>query len=790
MTIKAKLIANGLVTAVIIVFISLSSFSSMSFIQEKLSYLTEKSTPFQMRTVEIQRELQRSVTDLLKVNAARNLKEYSTFRAEAEKSLGNVQKTQDLLYNMNIATGRLTLSEELGPIARELFTATEARINGDISANAANAKISQRMEESATRLKALESHINTLQANRSTAFAGALENTGRLSARLRGLEKLHGQIKDLLPALANVHDAHDTSAFLIARGKVRTLLAAAAMHEQSNSISSDIKSLPYDINEFIQFQAAVCIQKDDDSKKWATESLKELIENLNRMRLSLSQEIELDSDHLEIEAGRQGYIFKQSYIANTVLLANSELVAAGLMATGKINRLFNLDSPAALELLSSEIRTIFSKIGASEQKVARSLAALNAGNELKLLHAASDSLAAIRTEFYSPTGIVATLKKKMAAAEQANRSKDKLHAIVVQQSATADSHVAAARNEQEKAITEVNGMTRRSISQIGSIVSVMIVIGMLISFWIYRSVMRPLRVVLNAVRSQQALANENAVLAEAVAGGDLSRKVIISEAIMIDREQTEKDEMWMVLKAVVGMSEAQVKLDKAFAGMTASLCNSRDEEARRDRLKSGLYELAKILRAEQRTAELGDKVLSFLAAFLDAGVAVLYLYDDKHKMLKPVSTYAVPSSKRLNAGFRLGEGLPGQAALDRKNIYLNSMPHDYLQISSALGNAEPLHAAIMPILHNDTLIGVLELGSFKRFSDEDYEFITLSLEGIAIAFNINLSRQRINNLLAESHARTELLRARHDKLHRGYEELEEQARMHSERPVSSIGKPV
>lgn len=70
MTIKAKLIINALLTTAIIIAISLASFFSMRFLQEKLSYLTENSTPFQIRTTELQRELQLCITTLIKVNAA------------------------------------------------------------------------------------------------------------------------------------------------------------------------------------------------------------------------------------------------------------------------------------------------------------------------------------------------------------------------------------------------------------------------------------------------------------------------------------------------------------------------------------------------------------------------------------------------------------------------------------------------------------------------------------------------------------------------------------------------
>jgi len=775
MTIKTKLIANGLVTAGIIVFISLSSFSSMRFIQDKLMYLTAKSAPFQIRTVEFQSGLQSSITNLIKVSAARNMTEYAASRAEAETSLKHISDAQDSLKKMGGSAGSLTVYEELAPIANELFAAAERRISSDISAREANARISLQLNESAARLKELALHIRDLQTTHSAAFTKALENTSQLSARLRDIEELRNLVKDLLTASAAAHNANSSTAFLIARGKTTALVGRITRSKQGKTISPRFKMLGADTNEFLQLQEIAVSQKDEDSKKWALESFSELAENIHRLHLTLNQEIELAASHLETETKRQGYIFGQEQSANATLLANSELVALGLMVTSEINRMFNLESVKELDRLGAETDQLFKKISEQAQAVESSLSRLRAIQELTILHATSASLAAIRTELHSAGGVVTSLRTKLISIQQANSSADKLHTIAFRQSAKGNESVAAARGKQEESIVAANDMVRNSLSRISTIDTVAITIVILFSLWIYRSVMQPLRVVLDAVHSQQQQGEEKASLAEAVAGGDLSREVNISEAITLDPARIKSDEMGRVLKAVAGMNMTQRALDRAFAGMTASLRHNRTEDARRDRLKSGLHELNKILRDEQNTTELGDKTLAFLAGFLDAGVGIMYLYEKNERMLLTLSTYAISKSEHLNKGFRLGEGLPGQVALERKTISLDAVPPDYLPISSALGKANPSNVAIMPILHHETLVGVLELGSFRRFSDDDFDFLKQSLEGIAIAIKANRSHQRVNELLEQTRVQAEELLVQQEELQQTNEELEERA---------------
>ena len=300
-----------------------------------------------------------------------------------------------------------------------------------------------------------------------------------------------------------------------------------------------------------------------------------------------------------------------------------------------------------------------------------------------------------------------------------------------------------------------------------------IVMALLIS----RSIANPLRQVLAAVRSQQKGGTEKARLVEAIAGGDLNREVVVSPPLALDTERVGRDEAGMLLKAIVEMSEVQYVLDQAFAEMTCALRHSREEELRRDWFKNGQNELNMILRGEKTTAELTGQALAFLAEYIGAGVGVLYVYDETEAVLRIAAGYALTECTRLNECLALGEGLAGQAALERKVIRLDAAPPEYLRISSGIGVADPVNIVVLPLLHNDMLVGILEVGSFRVFSDDNLELLEQSREGLAIALSVNASRQLVNELLEQTQAQTEELRVQQEELQQTNEELEERAQM-------------
>ncbi len=294
---------------------------------------------------------------------------------------------------------------------------------------------------------------------------------------------------------------------------------------------------------------------------------------------------------------------------------------------------------------------------------------------------------------------------------------------------------------------------------------------------ITRSITKPLRTVLNAVRSQQEGSKEKARLVEAIAGGDLSKEVAIVEPLKLDMSEVSFDETGMLLKEIAGMSEVQYFLDRALTVMTRSLRHNREQDTLRDWFKNGQNELNTVLRGDKSTAELTEQALAFLTEYIGAGTSVFYIFDEKEATLQAAASYALTKRVRLNERIALGEGVAGQAALQRKMICLNTAPTDYLPISSALGKADPAYIVVLPLLHNGVLYGILEFGSFNIFSGNDLEFLNQSKKGIAIALSVNKSRQRVNELLEQTQVQAEELRVQQEELQQTNEELEERAQM-------------
>jgi CheY-like chemotaxis protein/HAMP domain-containing protein/putative methionine-R-sulfoxide reductase with GAF domain len=217
------------------------------------------------------------------------------------------------------------------------------------------------------------------------------------------------------------------------------------------------------------------------------------------------------------------------------------------------------------------------------------------------------------------------------------------------------------------------------------------------------------------------------------------------------------------------------ELGEHFNNLATSLAQSREEEAVRDWFKSGQFELNGLLRGDRLIVAMAGDVLQFLAAYLDVGVGALYVYDAQQEQLELVASYAFTRRKALSQTIALGEGLAGEAAREKKTICWQQVPADFLPIESALGQTTPAAVVAVPLLHDDKLVGLVELGRFAGFSDRQLEFLARAAEIIAIAMGVSQSRQRVNDLLSTTQMQAEELRVQQEELQQSNEELEERA---------------
>ena len=191
---------------------------------------------------------------------------------------------------------------------------------------------------------------------------------------------------------------------------------------------------------------------------------------------------------------------------------------------------------------------------------------------------------------------------------------------------------------------------------------------------------------------------------------------------------------------------------------------------------AGQAQLNERVRGEQDIPTLASNVIQNLCRYLNAQVGALYVMEDN--VLQVAGTYAY-RRKNLADQFQLGEGLVGQAALERQAIVVH-VPDDYIAActqtitSMSLGEMLPRDVLVAPLVYDGQTIGVVEVGALVQFTPAQIEFIQKALESVAVAFTTAQARARINQLLSKTQQQAEELRVQEEELRATNEELEAQ----------------
>jgi signal transduction histidine kinase/CheY-like chemotaxis protein/CHASE3 domain sensor protein len=252
-------------------------------------------------------------------------------------------------------------------------------------------------------------------------------------------------------------------------------------------------------------------------------------------------------------------------------------------------------------------------------------------------------------------------------------------------------------------------------------------------------------------------------------------RTMAEETRLAEQQRLEdRQEEWR--EAVTRSSRVQVggAITLLVLIIVAAALAIRDHRAREDEtwLRAGLAGLSLRVQGEHRLDALGERVLSYLAEFVDAQVGALYVAERDGSLLR-VAGHAAPAE---GPGVRPGEGLLGQAAKDQRTLHVTQVPEGYLPTSASLGRIESRELVIAPARLHGVVRAVVELGFTRQLQGKELELMERVSELLAIAVRSSQDRTRLEELLAETQRQGEELQTQQEELRVSNEELEEQSR--------------
>lgn len=322
-------------------------------------------------------------------------------------------------------------------------------------------------------------------------------------------------------------------------------------------------------------------------------------------------------------------------------------------------------------------------------------------------------------------------------------------------------------------ITSFNSL-KTTIITLGLIV---IAVGFVGAFWLARSITRPLIYIKEIIQELgKGVLPENR--SRNFNNDEIGEMAVAVDTLVIGLKSTshfaENIGNGNYDAEFTPLSEEDV-LGNSLLEMRNNLKKIADEDKRRNWATEGLARFGEILRNNNdNLVKLSDEIISNLVKYVKANQGGLFIMEDKEDepYLGLAACYAWDKKKYIEQKIYKGEGLTGQAWLEKDTVYITDVPENYVTITSGLGAANPNSILIVPLKVNEDVYGVIEIASFNTFSDFEIDFVEKIAESIASTISSVKINEKTQRLLEESTQMTEQMRSQEEEMRQNMEELQ------------------
>ncbi|HEX4664801.1 MAG TPA: response regulator, partial [Terriglobales bacterium] len=218
--------------------------------------------------------------------------------------------------------------------------------------------------------------------------------------------------------------------------------------------------------------------------------------------------------------------------------------------------------------------------------------------------------------------------------------------------------------------------------------------------------------------------------------------------------------------------------------MIDNLRLTTDRNTEQDWLKTNLARFTGMLQGQRDLTTVGRMLLSELAPLVSAQQGVIYQMggEDSAEMVL-LSAFAGDGEDGHLRRLKVGEGLVGQCAAEKRRMLISDLPPNTIAIRSGLFEAVPRNVIVLPVLFEDRVKAVIELASLSSFTTSQLAFLEQLTASIGIVLNSIEATMQTEGLLKQSQQLATELQVQQKELQQTNEQLAQKAQQLAEQNV-------
>ncbi len=506
MTIKKKLSLNAVVVLTAISIIIVSALISARSVDLNVGILTQKTTPYQLKALNQQRELQAHSANLVNLSSSMTMGDYKKSAPLISTSLSAVSKAAEEMARLK---GESSSTDKTIPeITRGIQDITERKIKAQEEVFIASKSIQERLSEVT---KKMDAFVRSLQQKNSGTMISGVDNLMGANQHLNNLSLVRNGLNDINFSLSKIPLSNDRRTVITLRDNILSTIKTI------NQILKNIKGLDNMVQDLTKKLAIL------SEKLTATNGIVFL-----QLRYIIDEDGSM-GDKIETMVKEAGYnlsyliptIEKTLLAANNTVKNNTVDMAKNMESFSNTNNILSLAS--GLSLLSASLVTginnciysktmaefnqymvlvdsLFKEAGGKGQKLQGIVANLKNKEELKMVNSYMSALSTVKNAFSAAGGVSEKVKASIKNAEELEALNSKMRNITVAHLKESQKEVSQAGANQENVVASLNRSSKLTMQIITLVGGMIVLVTLIMTVMITRSITKPINQVVEGLQ--------------------------------------------------------------------------------------------------------------------------------------------------------------------------------------------------------------------------------------------------------------------------------------------------
>ena len=497
MTIRRRLFLNATVTVLGIAIIGGASFIGLRTVRERIHSLTETSTPYQLKTVELTKALQEHAVLLYRVSLAPSKEELQSLSGHVDGSIRTLEEIgRERASLKGESSGESSEQRDIKNLSDQVVKTAAARLKSEAEAATAAEETRRKLSTVAKKLSDLDVTMKMLQQAAAANLAASNNRAKNVTIRLNEAQGIKDVLQDLQLSLSEIQMTGKRNVVYAAKSRITAALEAVQRFSSFRQVidgASEFGQIAVGQKGLVDLKmAALSSPSDRQAEEACDTAAKQARNKLTSITLTLKEALETAATGFQTESTAFDKTLKESDALGGVILRAGYLEKLGSSIEGLTEKLF---AQGSVEGVKSVRTKILEELGPAErnvQEISKLLGGAARKNEISLMTGVSSALKDIRGLLAGSGGLS---DKLTAAAEARAHSEDAIRSLSVlvnAQSEKGAKGVAEARTEQAKAVRTVNVVVTTVLVLVLVMSLTILAAGIVFSSITGRTVMKPI----------------------------------------------------------------------------------------------------------------------------------------------------------------------------------------------------------------------------------------------------------------------------------------------------------